>query len=115
MLIEQLLAALRKIESDNKGVNLRNYLEDEVMEMFGVVFNGSVSNVTDSFNRNLRKFSSAILKKFDKLDGWTIEQEDMLKSFIDERFQLASVIKEMKDQNRSLKDENSELNEKLVR
>jgi hypothetical protein len=93
MLIEQLLAALRKIESDHKGVNLRNYLEDEVMDMFGTVFNGSVSNVTDSFSRNLKKFTTAVMRKFDKLDGWNIEQEDMLKSFIDERFQLASVIK----------------------
>ena len=115
MLIEQLLASLRKIESDHKSVNLKNYLEDDVMDMFGVIFNGSVNNVTDSFNRNLRKFTSVIMKKFDKLDGWTIEQEDMLKSFIDERFQLASVIKEMKEQNRSLKDENNELQEKLVR
>ena len=112
MLIDQLLSALRKIESDHKPVNLKNYLEEDVMDMFGVVFNGSINNVTESFTRNLRKFTSAICKKFDKLDGWTIEHEDMLKSFIDERFELASVVKEMKEQNKELKASNNCLMEK---
>lgn len=33
----------------------------------------------------------------------------MLKSFIDERFQLANVIKVMKDENKKLKESNAEM------
>ena len=43
--------------------------------MFGVTFSGKVSGVEESFNRNLKKFTTAIFKRFEKLDGWTIEQE----------------------------------------
>ena len=114
MLIDQLLSALRKIESDHKAVNLKGYLEDDVMNMFGTVFNGTINNVTESFTNNMRRLSTSMCKKFDKLDGWTIEHEDMLKSFIDERFKLASVIKEIREQNKNLIQDNSCLREKLT-
>ena len=96
LLIEQLLAALRKIGVENRNINLNTYLDTEVMNMFSLDFSGSVSKVNSSVNSSLKKFSSSIESKFSKLNGWGTDHNHMLKSFIDERFQLASVIKGMK-------------------
>lgn len=66
------------------------------MAMFDVNFNGSVKRVNDSFKSQLGKFQQSIESKFSKLNGWGTDHNIMLKSFIDERFQLANVIKRTK-------------------
>lgn len=81
--------------------------------MFDVSFVGTVSAVNQSFNTQLKKFQNSIESKFSKLDGWGVDHNLMLKSFIDERFQLANVIKRTKEVNQQLTKENNELREKL--
>lgn len=83
ILIEQLLAALRKIGVENRNINLNNYLDPEVMDMFSVDFSGSVSKVGSNVNNSLRKFQSSVESKFSRLDGWGSDHNVMLKSFID--------------------------------
>lgn len=109
LLIEQLLSALRKIGAENRNINLDNYLEQEVMAMFDLSFTGSVSKVSSNFNSQLKKFQNSIEGKFSKLAGWGTDHNVMLKSFIDERFQLANVIKRTKEINQQLTKENNEL------
>lgn len=67
--------------------------------MFGVTFTGNVDRVTRSFQQQFDKFQRSIEKKFSKLAGWSTDHNMMLKAFIDERFQLANVIKLAKENN----------------
>ena len=83
--------------------------------MFDVNFSGSVKRVNDSFKSQLGKFQQSIESKFSKLNGWGTDHNIMLKSFIDERFQLANVIKRTKEINAQLTKENNDLREKLER
>mgnify|MGYP007104980912 FL=1 len=85
------------------------------MAMFDVNFSGSVKRVNDSFKSQLGKFQQSIESKFSKLNGWGTDHNIMLKSFIDERFQLANVIKRTKEINAQLTKENNDLREKLER
>ena len=85
------------------------------MAMFDVNFSGSVKRVNDSFKSQLGKFQQSIESKFSKLNGWGTVHNIMLKSFIDERFQLANVIKRTKEINAQLTKENNDLREKLER
>ena len=62
--------------------------------MFGFGFNGTVSHVNQEFEgKHLKKFASTIENKFSKLAGWGSDHNMMLKSFIEERFLLANVVK----------------------
>lgn len=79
------------------------------MTMFDINFNSSVKKVNQNFNSQLKKFQSSIQSKFSKLNGWGTDHNIMLKSFIDERFQLANVIKRSKEVNAQLTKENNEL------
>ena len=79
------------------------------MAMFDLSFTGSVSKVSSNFNSQLKKFQNSIEGKFSKLAGWGTDHNVMLKSFIDERFQLANVIKRTKEINQQLTKENNEL------
>lgn len=85
------------------------------MAMFDISFSGTVNKVSSNVNSQLKKFQSSIEGKFSKLSGWGTDHNIMLKSFIDERFQLANVIKRTKEVNQQLTKENNELREKLER
>ena len=85
------------------------------MIMFDINFNASVKKVNENLNSQLKKFKSSVESKFSKLNGWGTDHNIMLKSFIDERFQLANVIKKTKDMNAQLASENNDLREKLER
>lgn len=63
------------------------------MNMFSFVFKGSLKIVGEAFNAQMKKFEESVINKFSCLGGWSIDHNMMLKSFIDERFELATGIK----------------------
>lgn len=115
LLVEKLITALRRIGAEHKGVHLDRYLEKEVMDMFAINNVGSVQEVSKTMNISLKKFQDSVEGKFSKLEGWGTDHNVMLKSFIDERFQLANVIKSMKKDSEKVLNDNNINKEHLVR
>ena len=115
MLIERLISELSRIKRTHPDVNLQ--LDEDIAFIFRLNFEGKVKDVNSRLNSQLKEFEASLDKKFSRMGGWSRDHQMMLKSFLEERFVLANIVKSTNDeikasrkQNDALAAENSRLN-----
>lgn len=95
VLIDQLIAELKRITRDNPQVNLQ--LDEEINLMFFSDFdknNADIKILNKDLNTQLRSYKESQKNKLFSLGKtWTNDHELMLNTILEERFTMANVIK----------------------
>ena len=85
------MAEISRIKRTHPEISLE--LEEDINFIFRLNFEGKVRDVNSRLNSQLKEFENSLDKKFSKMGGWSRDHQIMLKSFLEERFVLANIVK----------------------
>ena len=88
VLVEKLIGELRRVKQKT-GVNLE--IDDDIKLIFFNELDSSVP-LEGELLQKLQNYSSYVNRQFSSMGAWTVDQELMLKSFLQERFLMAEMI-----------------------
>lgn len=91
LLVEKLILELKRIQRENKGINLQ--LEDDVKLIFFTELEQNSNMVSGDFNGKLKSFADSVYRRFESLGNWSMDHQMMLNSFLQERFLMANLVK----------------------
>lgn len=91
VLIDKLIIELRKMKKANPSYKME--LDQDIMEIFGSQLNPISSEHGNNYNKLLDEYSNAIHSRFSSAGNWTPDHQQMLKEFINDRFELAYLSK----------------------
>lgn len=80
ILIEKLVTEISRLKQANPSLDLQ--LDDDVKFIFGLSFDGKVKDVSEKLNSQLREFEQSLNRKFSKMGGWSLDHQEMLRSFL---------------------------------
>ncbi len=90
LLVEKLIKEIKRIKSTNSSIRLE--LDEELNLIF---FPETGSSVGGSFQNDLSRYTTEAIAKLNSLGGnWTHDHEFMLHTILQERFTMASLIKQ---------------------
>lgn len=68
-------------------------MEDDVKLIFFTELEQGSNLVSGDFNAKLKSFSDTVYRKFESMGSWSMDHQMMLNSFLQERFLMASLVK----------------------
>ncbi len=91
MLVEKLILELKRIKKDNPNMSFN--LEDDVKLIFFTELDSGSKAIGEDMNAKLKSFSDTVYRKFEALGNWSLDHQLMLNSFLQERFLMANLVK----------------------
>jgi hypothetical protein len=107
LLIEKLVAEISRIKRSHPEISLE--LEEDINFIFRLNFEGKVKDVSSKLTAQLKDFEASLDRKFSKMGGWSRDHQSMLKSFLEERFVLANIVKNANEEIKTARKQNDEL------
>lgn len=104
LLIEKLITEISRIKRTHPEITLE--LEEDINFIFKLNFDGKVKDVNQKLNAQLRDFEGSLDRKFSKMGGWSSDHQMMLRSFLEERFVLANIVKGANDEIKQVRRQN---------
>jgi hypothetical protein len=91
LLVEKLILELKRLKKDNPNINFN--LEEDVKLIFFAELDSGSRSVSEDLNAKMKSFSDTIYRKFEALGNWSLDHQLMLNSFLQERFMMANLVK----------------------